>query len=81
MAAKFTETVKENTKASQHWKRERTRIQMEEIPGEEKEELNVVDIEELKRLNQEDLEQGISAMKEGIAANRPDLVWRSFLSF
>ena len=59
---------------AQHWKRERTKLRLEEIPGEEKEELNIVDIEEIKALHHDDLEQEIKAMQEGVSSKRPDLV-------
>ena len=74
-AAKFDETIKENNKAANHWKRERTRLKLEEIPdGGEKEELTLADVEDLKRLDHDDLEEEVKAMKEGIANTRPDLV-------
>jgi hypothetical protein len=47
---------------------------LEEIPGEEREELEIADVEQLKGLDQDELEQEVAAIKEGIAAKRPDLV-------
>ena len=79
-AAKFDETIKENNKRANHWKRERTRLKLEEIPdGGEKEELALADVEDLKKLDHEELEAEVEAMKEGIANTRPDLVQRLVL--
>jgi len=47
---------------------------LEEIPGEEREELEIADVEQLKGLDQDELEQEVATIKEGIAAKRPDLV-------
>jgi len=74
VAAKFDEAIKENSRSAHHWKRERNKLRLEEIPGEEREELEIADVEQLKGLDQDELEQEVAAIKEGIAAKRPDLV-------
>ncbi len=54
---------------------------MEDIPGEEREDLVIVDVEELKGLDQETLEQEVDALKEGMASKKPDLVILIFTFF
>ena len=78
VAHTFEEAIKNNSKFAQHWKRERLKLKIEDIPGEEKEDLAIVEVDELKDLNQETLEQEINALKEGTASKRPDLVIYEF---
>jgi len=73
-ASNFEETIKENTKSANHWKRERVRIKLEDIPDGEKEELKILDVEELKTYDHAELDEEIAALKAGIANSRPDLV-------
>lgn len=73
VAAKFEAAIRDNNRNAQHWKRERHKLQLEEIPGEDKEELALLEIEELQKLDQNRLEAEINIMKEATSSKRPDL--------
>jgi uncharacterized small protein (DUF1192 family) len=47
---------------------------LEDIPDGEKEELKILDVEELKTYDHAELDEEIAALKAGIANSRPDLV-------
>ena len=49
-------------------------MKLEQIPGEDKEKLEIADVEQLKDLDQATVEQEISDLKEQIGTKHPDLV-------
>jgi len=75
---KFEEAIREETKNIKHWKREISKLKLEEMPGEEIEELkNYFSTEdcklELEQLNAEAWQYELNVMEEEFSAKRPDL--------
>jgi len=75
---KFEEAIREETKNIKHWKREISKLKLEDIPGEEVEELrNYHDNEEgkqkLNQLNAEAWQYELNVMEEEYNSKRPDL--------
>merc|ERR1712110_1279127 len=75
---KFEEAIREETKNIKHWKREISKLKLEDIPGEEVEELrNYHDNDEgkqkLNQLNSEAWQYELNVMEEDYNSKRPDL--------
>merc|ERR1719167_1894702 len=75
---KYEEAIREETKNIKHWKREITKLKLEDIPGEEIEELknyfnNEDGILELEQLNTETWQYELNMMEEEFSSKRPDL--------
>ena len=65
--------IKENTKTIQHWKREITKLKLEDIPGEEKADLKQFSPEELNECDMDQAKMELNVMEENLATKRPDL--------
>jgi structural maintenance of chromosome 4 len=70
---KFALALKENTKVIQHWKREIVKLKLEDIPGEEKEELKQFTKEELGEVDIKQWQFELNMLEENLSAKRPDL--------
>jgi len=75
---KYEEAIREETKNIKHWKREITKLKLEDIPGEEIEELknyfnDEEGILELEQLNTETWQYELNMMEEEFSSKRPDL--------
>ena len=73
MCSFSTTAIKENTKTIQHWKREITKLKLEDIPGEEKADLKQFSPEELNECDMDQAKMELNVMEENLATKRPDL--------
>merc|ERR1719219_374224 len=70
---KFAAALKENTKTIQHWRREIAKLKLEDIPGEDKEELQTYAKEELEDSDVDQYKHELNLLEENLSAKRPDL--------
>ena len=74
---KFNDILKELTKKVQHWKREIAKLDLGDIPGEDREELRTFeteqDMEELANLDVDKWQAELNLLEENLAAQQPDL--------
>ena len=78
---KFNSAIEENTMSANRWKRERNRIRLEFIPGEEEpEELSLTSVDVLRQIDHDELEAEVRALKAGVAATQADWV-KTFILF
>ena len=70
---KFASAIKENTKTIQHWKREISKLKLEDIPGEEKDNLKEFNHEELQEVDVDQCKMELNLLEESLASKRPDL--------
>merc|ERR1719219_2625240 len=70
---KFSAALKENTKTIQHWKREIAKLKLEDIPGEDKEELQAYAKEELEDHDVDQYKMELNVLEENLSSKRPDL--------
>lgn len=70
---KFATAIKDNTKTIHHWKREITKLKLEDIPGEDKEELKQYSNEELQNYDVDQYKMELNSLEENLSAKRPDL--------
>jgi len=75
---KYNEAITEETRNIKHWKREITKLKLEDIPGKEVEELKDYfsteeGKEELMQMNTEAWQYELNMMEEEFSAKRPDL--------
>lgn len=69
----WDEKVKENTKKVAYWKREMKKLSLQEVPGEEMQELKELTDEELSEVNAEELTVAIASIKDNIQASKPNM--------
>merc|ERR1712111_272007 len=71
---KFANAMKEQSKNISHWKRQISKLELTDIPGEDKGELRVYqseeDMEELAAINIETMEHEMGVEEENLAAKR-----------
>ena len=70
---KFAAALKENAKTVQHWKREISKLRLEDIPGEDKDELKSYSTEELEDYDVDQYKRELNVLEENLSAKRPDL--------
>ena len=70
---KFAASHKENTKTIQHWKREITKLKLEDILGEEKEDLKKFTEDELNECDMDQQKMELNIMEENLSTKKPDL--------
>ena len=74
---KFASAMKEQSKSIHHWKREIAKLELRDIPGEDRGELRAFhtdeDLEELASINIEKMDQELHVLKENLDRQQPDL--------
>ena len=74
---KFASAIKEQTKTVHHWKREISKLELKDVPGEDTEALRTFeseeDLQELEELNIEAWQAELNVLEENLKAQRPDL--------
>ena len=70
---KFASALKENAKTIHHWKREISKLKLEDIPGEDREELKEFSKEELEEKDVDQYKMELNVLEENLSSKRPDL--------
>ena len=70
---KFASALKENSKTIHHWKREISKLKLEDIPGEDREELKEFSKEELEEKDVDQYKMELNVLEENLSSKRPDL--------
>ena len=70
---KFALAIKEHTKTISHWKREISKLKLEDIPGQDSETLKEYTNEELKENDPQALQSELNILEENLGSKRPDL--------
>ncbi len=65
--------MKEHTRNAQHWKRELAKLKLEDIPGEDREELKEHTPEELDEMDMKKWQYELNVNEENLSTKKPDL--------